>query len=51
MYLYKRAGWRTLTKLKYVQNRKIQMGMNVDKSEARSKVVKKKALVLDQMIV
>lgn len=51
MYLYKRAGWRTLKKLKYVQNRKIQMGMNVEKSEARSKVVKKKALVLDQMIV
>lgn len=37
--------------LKYVENRKIQMGMNVDKSEARSKVVKKKTLVLDQTIV
>lgn len=50
VYLYKRAGWRTLTKLKYVENRKMQMGMSVSKSEARSKVVKKKALVLDQMI-
>lgn len=37
--------------MKYVQNRKIQIGMNVGKSEARSMVVKKEALVLNQMIV